>query len=93
MSVMRQVRQAHLPGNYELYDSSSNKLGPVVCRDCWENAKKETTASLETVWVSVRGEPMIWWLCQNHMALLKGRKSSEIRFVKFVHGAVPDPKL
>ena len=90
---MREVRQAHLPGNYEMYDSSSNKLGPGVCRDCWENSKMENSNSLDTVWVSVKGQPMVWWLCQNHLALLKGRKSSEIKFVRFVPGTVPNPRL
>ena len=90
---MAHVRQAHLPGNYELYDSSSNKLGPAVCRDCWEGASKQTTARLDTVWVSVRGEPMVWWLCQDHVNKYKVQESGEIRFLKFVEGAIPNPSL
>ena len=94
MVIMSQVRQAHLPGNYELYDASSNKLGPVVCKECWEGFKKETTAPLDTVWVSFKGERMVWWLCQNHAEKLKAqKKSGEIQFLKLVQGAITSPGI
>ena len=93
MAIMSQVRQAHLPGNYELYDPSSNKLGPVVCKECWEGFKKETTAPLDTVWVSFKGERMVWWLCQNHAEKLKAQKSGDIEFLKLVQGAMTSPRL
>ncbi len=94
MGIMSEVRQAHLPGNYELYDSSSNKLGPVVCKECWEGFKKETTAPLDTVWVSFKGERMVWWLCQNHADKLKAqKKSGDIQFLKLAKGAITSPRL
>ena len=94
MAIMSQVRQAHLPGNYELYDSSLNKLGPVVCKECWEGFRKETTAPLDTVWVSFKGERMVWWLCQNHAEKLKAqKKSGEIQFLKLVQGAITSPRI
>ena len=91
---MAQVRQAHMPGNYELYDPSSNKLGPVVCKECWEGFKKETTAPLDTVWVSFKGERMVWWLCQNHADKLKAtKKSGDLQFLKLVKGAISNPGI
>ena len=94
MGIMSEVRQAHLPGNYELYDASSNKLGPVVCKGCWEGFKKETTAPLDTVWVSFKSEQMVWWLCQNHADKLKAqKKSGDIQFLKLAKGAITSPRL
>jgi hypothetical protein len=68
---MSVVRQAHLPGNYELYDSSSNVLGPGICKGCWEQVGVQQTASLRTVWVSVEGRRMVWWLCAGHAGAVK----------------------
>jgi hypothetical protein len=90
---MAVVRQAHMPGNYELYDSSSNMLGPVICKDCWEQEKKQTTAPLETVWVSVEGWRMVWWLCRGHADLMKARRTGPERYLKSVRGVVKNPQI
>ena len=71
----------------------SNKLGPVICRDCWEGAGKETTSPLDTVWVSLKGERMVWWLCQNHTEELKAQESNETLFLRLVHGVETNPGL
>jgi len=91
--TMVQVLQAHMPGNYELYDLSSSKAGPAICKDCWEKANQTTTNPLDTVWASSRGQPVVFWLCQNHAEELKTKKSGELRFVKLVKGVVPNPVI
>jgi hypothetical protein len=88
---MVRVLQAHMPGNYELYDLSSSKAGPAICKDCWEKAKKRTTTPLDTVWVSSKGGSVIWWLCQDHAEKLKATKAGSVQFVKHVKGVVPNP--
>ena len=90
---MVQVLQAHMPGNYELYDLSSSKAGPAICKDCWEKANKRTTTPLDTVWVSTEGRSMVWWLCQDHAEKLKVKKSGDVRFVKRVKGVVANPVI
>ncbi|HVH14488.1 MAG TPA: hypothetical protein VNA15_02060 [Candidatus Angelobacter sp.] len=90
---MSEVRQAHLPGNYEMYTPSSNKLGPVICKECWEGYKKETTGPLDTIWVSFKGERMVWWMCQNHAEKLKAKKSGDIQFLKLAQGTITNPRL
>ena len=90
---MSQVRQAHLPGNYEMYEPSSNKLGPVICKECWEGYRKETSSPLDTVWVSFKGEKMVWWMCQDHANKLRAKKSGDIQFVRLVQGAKSNPGL
>jgi hypothetical protein len=85
------VRQAHLPGNYELYDLSSNKLGLVVCKICWERHGKQTTSPMSTVCVSVEGYRMVWWLCQNHADELKAK--GEVKLLKSTQGAIPSPQI
>ena len=45
---MSLVRQAHMPGNYEMYDPAANKLGPVVCKLCWERFERKNPESLNT---------------------------------------------
>jgi len=48
---------------------------------------------LDTVWVSFRGERMVWWLCQNHAEKLKAqKKSGDIEFLKLVKGATTSPE-
>jgi hypothetical protein len=89
---MVRVLQAHMPGNYELYDLSSSKAGPAICKDCWEKANKRTTRPLDTVWVSSKGGSMIWWLCQDHAEKLKAKKSGNFQFVKLVKGVAPRPE-
>jgi hypothetical protein len=89
---MVRVLQAHMPGNYELYDLSSSKAGPAICKDCWEKASKRTTDPLDTVWVSTKGGSMIWWLCQDHAEKLKAKKSGNVQFVRLVKGVAPHPE-
>jgi hypothetical protein len=60
------VRQAHLPGNYELYDEDSNALGAAVCKHCWESQHIANSSSLATVWLSVDGLSVALWLCKSH---------------------------
>jgi len=82
-----------MPGNYELYDPSSNKLGPVVCKICWEREKKQTTAELQTVWVSVEDWRMVWWLCRGHADDTKAKRIGPERFLKSVQGVVRNPQI
>ena len=63
---MSTVRQAHLPGNYQLADPELTEEGPAICKGCWEGAETQTMESLQTVWVSLAGWRMIWWLCNAH---------------------------
>ena len=91
--AMDVVRQAHMPGNYELYNYSSNKLGPVICKTCWELEKKQTTAPIKTVWVSVEGWRMVWWLCRGHADNMKTKRSGVERFLKSVQGVVTNPEI
>jgi len=62
------VRQAHLPGNYELYDEESGGLGPPICKFCWEKDHARNTSSLDTVWLSLDGWNVVWWVCKGHHA-------------------------
>jgi hypothetical protein len=87
------VRQAHMPGNYELDEPGSNKIGTIVCKDCWENASQQTTSPLDTVWISLNGYSMIWWLCPNHTQKLQNGKTSKIQLIKSVRGIVKNPAL
>ena len=49
---------------------------------------------MDTVWVSFKGEPMVWWLCQNHAEKLKTqKKSGDIQFLKLVQGAITNPGI
>ncbi len=63
---MEVVRQAHLPGNYELCDEEGGVLGASICKMCWEKAGIRNVAALDTVWLSVDGWEVIWWLCKGH---------------------------
>ena len=76
-----------------MYDPSSNKLGPVICKECWEGYHKETSSPLDTVWVSFKGEKMVWWMCQDHANKLRAKKSGDIQFVRLVQGAKSNPGL
>jgi hypothetical protein len=80
-----------MPGNYELYDPSVNKLGPPICKICWEDFNRQESDSLNTVWVSFEGQRMIWYLCANHMAGLKEKGQAE--FLNSVAGVVQSPVL
>jgi len=87
------VRQAHLPGNFELYDPEENRLGPPVCKICWERFGKENSASLNTVWVSFESRSMVWWLCGGHMSGLKNGEDASVRFQRSSPGAIVSPGL
>lgn len=89
---MAEVRQAHMPGNYELYDQSANRLGPVICKLCWELFRKQESSSMNTVWVNVEGRRMVWWLCGNHMATLRVEEGPA-RFLRSAQGVVPSPGI
>jgi hypothetical protein len=86
---MSVVLQAHLPGNYELYDSSTSHTGPPICKGCWEEAKQQTTSNLRTVWVSIEGTRMAWYLCADHAEDLSGT----IEVLKSVDGVTQSPKI
>ena len=84
------VLQAHLPGNYELYDSSASRAGPPVCKGCWEEAKQQTTSNLRTVWVSIEGTRMAWYLCAGHAEELR---SGTIEVLESADGVMQSPKI
>lgn len=89
---MSSVRQAHMPGNYELYDESSNRLGPVICKDCWEKGKQQNSSNLQTVWVSVEGRRVVWWLCQGHAEEMRGNPEAG-QFLKSAPGIIVRPEI
>lgn len=76
---MELVRQAHLPGNYELYDEDTNVLGSPICKSCWEQAQLKNSDSLDTVWLSVGGWDMVWWLCKGHHEDLSSDPSRHVQ--------------
>lgn len=82
-----------MPGNYELYSPSKNELGPVICKACWENDEKTTTETLDTVWVSVGGRRMVWWLCNIHAEEVKAKMTGETRFLKIARGVLTNPGM
>ena len=90
---MSLVRQAHMPGNYELYDQSANKLGPVVCKICWERFKKENPGPMNTVWVSYEGERMVWWLCADCTRTMEAEGYGSARFLRSSQGVITSPGL
>ncbi len=87
------VRQAHMPGNYELYEESENRLGPMICKDCWERFGVQNPDSLSTVWVSAEGRRMVWWLCQGHADEVKGGRERSVEFLKMSRGVLSSPGL
>jgi hypothetical protein len=89
---MSEVRQAHMPGNYELYDPSGNKLGPVICKLCWEKSGIQNHSSLNTVWVSVEDRRMVWWLCGGHELGLKS-EGGPARFLRSSKGVLANPGI
>lgn len=90
---MSMVRQAHMPGNYELYDPAVNKVGPVVCKLCWENLGKRNAVSLDTVWVSLKERRMVWWLCGSCAERVRKGGYQSTVFLKQVGGVVRSPGL
>jgi len=89
---MSTVRQAHLPGNYELYDPSSNVPGPGICKVCWEQAGVRATTSLRTVWVSVEGRHMVWWLCHDHADAMK-TSGNDLKLLRTEDGIITSPRI
>jgi hypothetical protein len=87
------VRQAHLPGNYELYDEAANRLGPAVCKHCWESVGRQNSAGLNTVWVSSEGRPMVWWLCEGCTDALRGEGGGKIDYLRSTPGVIASPGL
>lgn len=63
---MAEVRQAHLPGNYELYDVDLTAPGAPICKFCWEKEGVKKSSPLETVWLVKEGKRFVWWLCEGH---------------------------
>jgi hypothetical protein len=88
---MDEVRQAHLPGNYELYDEVSNRLGPPICKLCWENAHQPNSASLHTVWLTVDGWNVAWWLCSGHQKRLGSVEAPSTRILRSEDSVVRSP--
>ena len=87
------VRQAHMPGNFELYEELENRLGPVICKDCWERFGRQNPESLSTVWVSAEGRRMVLWLCGDHADEVKKGKVGSMEFLKMSQGVLSSPGL
>jgi hypothetical protein len=64
--MVQVIRQAHLPGTYELSEPESNTLGPVICKTCSDRHGKQTAGALHTVWIAIEDWEMVWWLCRDH---------------------------
>ena len=85
------VRQAHLPGNYELYDDESAVAGPPICKYCWEKARIKNSSSLDTVWITFEDVRLVWWLCHGHREEASGEGSMKI--LKIESGLVKSPRI
>lgn len=90
---MSPVRLAHMPGNYEMYDPSENRLGPAVCKLCWERLEKRNSGPLNTVWVSFKQRRMIWWLCEGCTREVSSDGYQETTFLKSAQGVISSPGL
>gem|GEM_PF-2994057 len=90
---MTEVRQAHMPGNYELYNQASNRLGPTICKHCWEEDEKENPGPLNTVWVTSGGRQMVWWLCAGCTESVRSGDDESVRFVKSTRGLIASPRF
>jgi hypothetical protein len=90
---MDEVRQAHLPGNYELYDQASNRIGPPICKLCWEEAELRNSSSLDTVWLSVDGWNVVWWLCRTHHEGLRSGSTPSRHVLKSEGRLVRSPAI
>jgi hypothetical protein len=89
---LEEVRQAHLPGNYELYEESSNTLGPPICKHCWEEEHVKNSSSLDTVWLSVDGWPVVLWLCKGHHEGI-GSHGKSMRVLRSEDKVVRSPEI
>ena len=87
------VREAHMPGNYELYDPQANRLGPVLCKYCWERSERRNPSKLNTVWVSLGGRRMVWWLCGDCMESLRRESVPGLELLKSSPGVLLSPGL
>jgi hypothetical protein len=92
-SPMDEVHQAHLPGNYELYDPTSGEPGPALCKLCWEEEGKKNEASLDTFWISTGETNEMWWLCAGHQEHLKSMSAKVMTITRSISGAVRYPSL
>ena len=90
---MSLVRQAHMPGNYEMYDPKANALGPVVCKLCWQRFERKNTESLNTVWGSFEDGPMVWWLCKECAESVRAGGYPATTFLKSAEGVILSPGL
>ena len=91
--AMSFVRQAHMPGNYEMYEPQTNILGPVVCKLCWERFSKKNPTPLNTVWVSYKDRLMVWWLCNGCTDSVKAGGYQATMFLKSTEGVIQSPRL
>lgn len=89
---MDEVRQAHLPGNYELYDPDSTQPGAALCKLCWEDSGLRNSASLGTVWVATGEKVTMWWLCRNHEESARSKGTGQWSYVRRVQGAIRYPE-
>ena len=90
---MSLVRQAHMPGNYELYDAEANRLGPAVCKLCWERSGKKNPTALNTVWVTHKDRPMVWWLCPGCTGEVRTNGYEATTMLKSAQGVARSPGL
>jgi hypothetical protein len=93
MRVLSEVRQAHLPGNYELYDEVSNVLGPQICKFCWEEEEARNSSSLDTVWLMVDGWTVVWWLCKDHHKEIGSVASPTRRVLRSQNRVIANPPI
>jgi hypothetical protein len=91
--AVTEVRQAHMPGNYELYDPSANRLGPVICKLCWERYSKRNSKSMNTVWVALEGRQVVWWLCARCAETLEAESTESVMFLKSSPGVITSPRV
>jgi hypothetical protein len=82
-----------MPGNYELYDPAANRLGPVVCKHCWERHGRSNPESLNTVWVSSEGRRLVWWLCDGCAKALRTDGGRSVEFLRISPGVILSPAI
>jgi hypothetical protein len=88
-----EVRQAHLPGNFELYDPDSSEPGAALCKLCWEEESERNTLSLDTAWIMAGGREAIMWLCRGHLESMRSVGEESGTFLRSVSGVVRYPAL
>ncbi|HEV2227028.1 MAG TPA: hypothetical protein VGR56_09535 [Nitrososphaerales archaeon] len=90
---MDEVRQAHLPGNFELYDPESSEPGAALCKGCWEEGGVRNFSALDTVWIKEEGREAMLWLCRGHLENMKSKIGKSGTFLRSVSGVVRYPAL